>query len=97
VAALRRVVYATEFDDIAGGIFGQLASADHILRAVEWTLARETTFDEYPIAANVPGGPLRAFKTLRTPSHPACIFLFTVESETVYLHSVITASDEDTS
>ena len=93
---LRQIISAADFDVIAEGVFGNLARVHDLLEAVEWNLARESSFEEYSSVGSIAGRPLLALKTPPGRMHVAALFLFTIEEETVYLHSVIAADDDDT-
>lgn len=92
----RDVVYEKKFDQACAALFRGGAQADEIvLRGVEWTLAREPSFERYEQVASTGRGPVRAIKTRRIGRIPSYIVLFTVEEDTVYLHYIGHADASD--
>lgn len=87
---LRSVIYELDFDLEADAIFGDAATRDDALRAIEWELARALHLGAYPIAVMTQLGPLRVIRTATTEVHLGVVVLFTHDDRLgqVTLHSI---------
>lgn len=77
----RNIVEEKSFGISAEKIFGSAQKADVQLDAIKWTLAREVSFNGYPIAAKTPKGPLYAIKTIAADAFPSVVVYFTVDDD----------------
>jgi hypothetical protein len=93
---LRTVVHSHMFTQAAQAVFGRSARREDIIAGIEWSLARETSFERFESVLSPDGRELLAMTTESSPALPkGLLVLFTVALDSVTLWYIGHAHPDD--